>query len=106
MLRIYISGAITSDLFNAPRKFCEAERFLKRTFGCEVINPMKLPHKEGATWEEYMVVDLEALRTCDTIYMLPCWEGSKGARIEHAEAQRQKMKIIYSHETINYSCSL
>lgn len=95
MKRIYISGAITSDILNAPRKFCEMERQLRREFGCEVINPMKLPHKEGATWEEYMIVDLEALRTCDAIYMLRCWKDSRGARLEHAEAEYHKLKIIY-----------
>lgn len=81
---------------NAPRKFCEAERYLKRTFGCEVVNPMKLPHLEGAMWEDYMAVDIVYLWDCDTMFMLPCWKQSKGARLEHSLAVARKMKIIYS----------
>lgn len=80
---------------HAPRKFQEAETRIRRMFGDQVVNPMKLPHQEGATWEDYMVVDLEALDKCDTIYMLPCWIKSHGARLEHAYAKYHKKRIIY-----------
>lgn len=94
-MTIYISGAISSDLIGAPRKFQQVEEYLKRLFGCQVVNPMKLPHKEGAEWEDYMVVDLEALQKCDTIYMLSCWKDSRGARLEHAFAKYYGKRIIY-----------
>lgn len=69
-------------------------------YGKPVINPMKLPHKEGASWEDYMVVDLEALDKCDTIYMLPCWQRSHGARLEHAYAKYYNKRIIYEDKNI------
>jgi hypothetical protein len=94
-MKVYISGSISSDLLNAPRKFEKAERRIKKMFGAEVINPMKLPHVEGAEWEDYMAVDIEYLETCDTILMLPCWTTSQGARLEHAIAKRKGLNIIY-----------
>lgn len=72
MARAYISGAISSDVSNAPIKFLEAEQRVQKRYGCETVNPLKLPHKEGATWEDYMAVDIIELMCCDIIYMLPC----------------------------------
>lgn len=95
---MYISGAISSELETAPQKFADAELRVQRTFGCQTINPMTLPHKEGATWEEYMAVDLLELMKCDAIYMLPCWEKSPGAQLELAMARQLEMKIIYEVE--------
>lgn len=95
MERVYISGSISSDMANAPRKFSEAEERVARRFGCQTINPLKLPHDGGAEWEDFMAVDLLELMTCDAIYMLPCWKTSPGAKLEHAIAKQIQIKIIY-----------
>lgn len=95
MKRVYISGSISSDMENAPRKFSEAEQRVSRNFGCQAINPLKLPHKEGAEWEDFMAVDLLELMLCDAIYMLPCWKQSPGAKLEHAIAKQIQIEIIY-----------
>jgi hypothetical protein len=95
MKRIYISGSITKDLENAPRKFEEAEQLIAHMFpNVEVVNPMKLNHAPHSTWEQFMAVDLRELRKCDTIYMLPCWKGSQGARLEYETAKIEGLTII------------
>lgn len=98
MARTYISGSISADLQNAPRKFADAEKRVSAMLGGDVINPMKLPHNAGATWEQYMAVDIMELIGCDAIYMLPCWQQSPGARLEHAIAAQIGMRIIYEQE--------
>lgn len=98
MPRTYISGAISSELATAPRKFADAEKRVIQMIGGDVINPMKLPHNAGASWEEYMAVDILELIGCDTIYMLPCWQNSPGARLEHAIAAKTGMRIIYEDQ--------
>lgn len=38
--------------------------------------------------------DLELLRRCDAIFLLPGWHGSSGARIEHWVARHRKLPIF------------
>lgn len=93
--RIYISGSITKDIENAPAKFEQAEQRIRKLLPeAEVINPMKLPHEPHSTWEQFMALDLEELSKCDTIWMLPCWKESQGARLEHAMAKRNGLVIV------------
>lgn len=93
--RIYISGSITKDLANAPQKFEEAEKIAEHIFpGSEIVNPMKLPHDPESTWEQFMALDLKELRKCDTIWMLPCWKESQGARLEYEIAKIEGLTII------------
>lgn len=92
--RCYISGAITSDPeFKA--KFQAAQEKLEK-FGFRVFNPTCLP--PIFTWPEFMDIDLTCLRNCDAIYMLPDWETSRGAKIEHAFAVSMNLPVIYEAE--------
>jgi hypothetical protein len=91
MKRIYLSGPISGlPLEEAQQNFAEAQSSLEGALpGVEIVNPMVAnPHVEGKSWEQYMVEDLELLRGCDFICMLPGWEFSKGARLELEEAVR------------------
>lgn len=60
----------------------------------QVINPAKvcdcLPK---LTEEQYMNVCKTLLYMCDTIYLLPNWENSKGAREELASALNVGMTV-------------
>ena len=44
--------------------------------------------------------DIEWLKLCDAIFMLPGWEYSTGARKEKEIAEQLKLKVYYSEEEI------
>jgi hypothetical protein len=46
-------------------------------------------------WEEWIKRDLEVLKRCNAIFMLPNWKDSKGAIAEFDQAARLGMKILY-----------
>lgn len=59
------------------------------------------PHANSAgfdgelDWQVFMDGDLEMIRRCDVVVMHPRWSESRGASIEHSEAQRLGKEIIY-----------
>lgn len=83
MKKIYISGPMTGIAdFNFP-SFNKAASEL-RAKGHTVINPAE-KQDEGnpdMTWYDYMRQDIRMMMDCDTIFMLPGWSCSKGAKIE------------------------
>lgn len=82
-MKIYISGKITGlPLEETRRKFADAQALLEE-IGFEVVNPMEKGLSPDATWEQHMVKDFELLLSCDAIYMMDNWIGSKGASIEY-----------------------
>ena len=99
-MRIYLSGKITGlekEVYS--RQFARAESFYK-TSGFEVINPVKIGEEvlkinPKAEWQDFMIRDLEALRTCTHIALLEGWEESKGAKMEKAEAEKLGPEIMH-----------
>jgi hypothetical protein len=81
----YLSGPM-SDMpdLNFPA-FNEATGRL-RMLGLQVVNPAELGEAPGWKWRDYLKRDLSLLMLCDGIIMLPGWEKSKGARLEHHNA--------------------
>lgn len=89
-MRIYIAGPMSGyPEFNYPA-FHEAERKLREA-GYEPVNPA-LPHQvsddgdslaAGVTYQDCLREALQALLTCDGVALLPGWELSKGAKLEH-----------------------
>lgn len=91
--RIYISGPMTGlPGLNKAAFASEAGRL--RALGYEVVNPGEVELPEGATWEDYMRHDLKLLLDCTTICLLPGWERSEGARLEHFNALKLGMKVV------------
>ena len=103
MTRVYISGKITGlTKEEYTRNFDRAEQHY-RTAGFEVVNPVKIGDKlletnPEPTYEDYMKVDLEALRTCTAIALIAGWETSPGAAREKAEAERLGLEIMQYKE--------
>lgn len=97
MTRIYICGPMTGipDL-NFPLFHAEAARL--RTLGYEVINPVEINPDPAAKWNACMRADIAQLVTCDAIHMLPNWEMSKGASLEHHIGCSLGLDIIYAQE--------
>jgi hypothetical protein len=90
---IYISGPMSGkpglnfDEFNAAAAKLRAD-------GYQVINPAEITIDHGAKWEECLRRDIRAMMDCDAIAMLPGWEHSKGARLEHHIAVELGFEVI------------
>jgi hypothetical protein len=93
-MRLYIAGPMTGypDL-NFPAFAREAVYF--RSHGHEVVNPAEINPDPTAKWHDCMRADIRELVDCDSVAMLPGWEKSKGARLEHYIANALEIKIIY-----------
>jgi hypothetical protein len=92
MKKIYIAGAITGvpDFYS---KFARVEKTLTLK-GHTVLSPARLP--QGLKYEEYMKIDKSMIEVADAIYMMPCWEGSPGARRELCHAIAEGKEVIYA----------
>ena len=100
MRTVYLSGKMTGlEESEYKENFRKAEMFY-RACGYEVINPCNLSEvvlkrKPNASYEDFMRVDLWALRSCTHIALLENWESSPGARREKAEAERNGLEIMF-----------
>lgn len=90
MKRLYVCGPMTGlPLLNYPAFHAAAADL--RSQGYQVENPAEGPAE--ASYEAYLCRGLLQLLTCDTVALLPGWERSRGARIEHQVAQTLGMRI-------------
>ena len=108
--KYYISGQITGL---KPEEyeplFYTAEDQLKAK-GYEVINPLRIAkgiapelidpktHTEREIWRTIVKADITELMKCEAIYMLPNWERSEGATLEHDIAKGLYLAIDYEQE--------
>lgn len=89
--KVYISGPMTGyDNENKPA-FFEAEEKLKEKY--TVVNPAR--NQEGLEYAEYIKIDVKNILKCDALYLLPGWQYSTGARLEHELAVVLKLDIFY-----------
>lgn len=92
--RIYVAGPMTGKpdlnfpVFHAAAAALRAE-------GWEVVNPAEINADPSAGWHDCMRADIKQLVDCHAVLMLPGWEWSKGASLEHHIAQRLEMQVIY-----------
>lgn len=94
MPRIYIAGPMTGlPELNFPAFNAAAAELRKR--GAWVENPAEINAAGDITWEDAMRADIPRLMTCDSLYLLPGWQQSRGAAIEHDLAVALKMTITY-----------
>lgn len=93
-MRIYISGKITGTT-DYMERFAAAEKMLQEK-GHTVVNPAKVNGMmpEDMTWGEYMKMSYCMLELCSAIYMLPGWQDSTGAVLEHHMAVKRDMLIF------------
>lgn len=79
-MKIYIAGKITGDPGYLDKFREEAEKL--EGMGHIVLNPAELP--EGMSKAEYMRICLAMIDCADSVFLLPGWKGSPGARLEQA----------------------
>ena len=95
--RVYISGPM-SGLPDANRHaFNEAERYLRETFGCEVLNPAHMP--DGLTYRQYIAHAMMLLAHATVVALLPGFEESLGAALEVLVADRDGVPVVKLIET-------
>jgi hypothetical protein len=103
-MRVYISGpmsGIKDDNFPAFKAAARALRML----GYEVVNPAEFDTDvdglgERSRWVKLLKADIKALMDCDGIVMLPGWENSKGAQLEHYNAKALDLVIMTLEEAV------
>lgn len=88
-MKVYIAGPITG-VENFKESFDRAESVLREQ-GHTTLNPAILP--PGFEHHEYMKICLSMVDVCDAVVLLPGWEDSKGARMEHSKALSDSKKI-------------
>jgi len=99
MKSIYIAGPMTGlpDL-NFPAFHAAAA--MLRAQGHDVINPAEINPDQAMPWKECMRRDLAAVVFCEAIYLLPGWQASKGATLEHHVAERLGLTIYLPGDPI------
>jgi len=98
-MRWYIAGPMTGyPGLNFPAFHREARRL--RGLGHEVVNPAEINANPSARWEDCMRADIVELVTCDGIALLPNWERSRGAALEHHIAKALGMRVQMAAEIL------
>lgn len=87
MKRVYIAGKITGlPQEFVQKKFKEAQETLTK-LGFIVYNPVNLVNDFSTPWNIAMKICISTLIDCDAMVLLPCWQNSKGAKIERQLAE-------------------
>jgi hypothetical protein len=103
-MKIYLAGPMTGiEELNFPLFNAETARL--RALGHTVTNPAEVQPDKSAQWIDCMLADIPALMQCDAIALLPGWEASKGARIEHCIALNHSMHVLMASE-ITENCAV
>lgn len=98
MNKAYISGQISGLPYDeVVAKFAAAEAKLQAQ-GFETVNPLNNGIPINAPWEIHVAMDVVLLMGCDTIYLLPDWQQSKGATLEKSFAELTGKTMIYEEE--------
>lgn len=89
--KAYIAGKITGDP-DYKTKFDHASLSV-RVDGYSVMSPAILP--DGFDYDDYMHVCYAMVDVCDTVFFLPDWGQSPGAKAEHKYATEKGKAIKY-----------
>ena len=90
---IYVVGKITGDP-NYKEKFKQAKEHLNELGFNQVIIPTCVP--DNLPYECYTPISIGFVQSCTSLYVLPDWQESKGARAEVAYAQFLRKDCVFA----------
>ena len=111
-MKVYIAGKMRGIKNFNTDAFYSAEAYLTG-LGFEAVNPVKFDVDRGISLisetgntddldnfnaedlKEIIREDVEAVMSCDAVYMLDSWKDSKGAKAEKAIGEWLGLTIIY-----------
>lgn len=91
--KVYLSGQITGKR-NYKGLFLFVEQLARFCGASSIFNPAS-QITDNFNYEQAMRRCIVALADCDAIVMLPGWNFSKGAKVEHEVAKACGMNIVY-----------
>jgi hypothetical protein len=95
--RIYVCGQVTGlEPIWVHAKF-EAASLCVQSMGHHAINPVTLVGNPEAEWKEAMAICLQALLTCQGIYIQDDWRSSKGAQVEIMLAHAMDLMFLFEN---------
>lgn len=98
-MKLYIAGPMSNlPELNFPAFHAEAARL--RALGFEIVNPAEINTDPAAEWLDCMRKDIRYLMTCDGIALLPGWEQSRGATLEHHIARALGLRVFLAQHLI------
>ncbi|WP_250865650.1 DUF4406 domain-containing protein [Caballeronia sp. INSB1] len=98
-MKLYVAGPMSGfPELNFPAFHAEAARL--RVLGFEIVNPAEINADPTAGWLDCMRADIKQLVDCDGIALLPGWEQSKGATVEHALARGLGLRVIEARHIV------
>lgn len=95
--RVYVAGPMNGlpDL-NFPAFHAATAQL--RAGGVRAVNPAEINAAAAGQWVDCMRADLKQLVDCDAIVLLPGWEKSKGATLEHTVAVALGLRVYQTVE--------
>ena len=110
MKTIYISGPMKNMTDGNMPAFDEAEKQLKE-MGYETLNPHKIGEELNIRffemgkipeYEDYLREDIiQMLTKCDAVLVLPGWRGSKGSKLEIANALACGIDVFFDIASVH-----
>ncbi|MDR8400094.1 DUF4406 domain-containing protein [Paraburkholderia sp. USG1] len=100
-MKLYLAGPMTGyPELNFPLFRAEAARL--RALGFQIVNPAELNEGNDGDWLACMRVDIAAIMTekCDGIALLPGWEQSRGAPIEHNLMRDLGLRVMLARHIV------
>lgn len=98
--RVYVSGPIAGyDLQERKMAFLKVQHMLE-SLGYEVSNPFDNGVPDDAHWREHMRADIAMLLQCQSIYMMPGWEHSKGCKLELDVATSCGIRLMLESQNV------
>lgn len=105
---VYVAGKYTGDSYEE----IDTNILKAQKFAVDIWNAGHMaftPHLNTRHFErlcpnidqnKYLELDLIILKVCNAVFMVPGWENSRGANIEHEEAKKLGIPIYYNVEDI------